>query len=97
MTDMVELENVNEGKGNTRLPRERYEAFRALILAAVPDDEEGIAFTTLIDTVRANIPEDKRGALGSVGWHVTSVKLDLEAKGLIERIPGRKPQHLRKA
>ena len=29
---------------------------------------------------------------GSIGWYTTTIKLDLEARGLIERIPGRRPQ-----
>jgi hypothetical protein len=32
---------------------------------------------------------------GSVGWYYTTVKLDLEARKLIERIPGSKPQIIR--
>jgi Family of unknown function (DUF6958) len=34
--------------------------------------------------------------LGSVGWYTTSVNLDLEARGLIERVPGAQPQRLRR-
>ena len=32
---------------------------------------------------------------GSVSWYVVSVKLDLEARGVLERIDGRSPQQLR--
>lgn len=32
---------------------------------------------------------------GSASWYVTTAKLDLEARGIIERSPGRRPQHLR--
>jgi len=32
---------------------------------------------------------------GSIGWYTPKVKLDLEARGPIERIPDKKPQHLR--
>ena len=32
---------------------------------------------------------------GSISWYVTTVKLDLEAKGMIERIPKVSPQQLR--
>jgi hypothetical protein len=32
---------------------------------------------------------------GSIGWYTTIIKLDLEARGLIELIPDKKPQHLR--
>jgi len=32
---------------------------------------------------------------GSIPWYVTTVKLDLEARGLIERIPNARSQRLR--
>ena len=32
---------------------------------------------------------------GSIPWYVTTVKLDLEARQAIERVPAKKPQHLR--
>ena len=34
--------------------------------------------------------------LSSVGWYATTVKLDLEARGLIERVPDARPQRLRR-
>jgi hypothetical protein len=34
---------------------------------------------------------------GSVSWYVTTVKLDLETRGVVERVPGQKPQRLRLA
>jgi hypothetical protein len=34
---------------------------------------------------------------GSISWYVTTVKLDLEARGLIARVPGSHPQRLRMA
>ncbi len=32
---------------------------------------------------------------GSISWYVTTVKLDLEARKVIERVPGSRPQRLR--
>ena len=32
---------------------------------------------------------------GSVSWYTTTVKLDMEVKREIERVPGSKPQRLR--
>ena len=36
-----------------------------------------------------------QGFEGSIPWYVTTVKLDLEARGFIERIPNARPQRLR--
>ena len=32
---------------------------------------------------------------GSVSWYIVTVKLDLEARGIVERLPNIKPQMLR--
>ena len=94
--EMLTLLNVNEGVGNTNMAREKYEIYKEAILKAVPADETGISFKDLPKKVKTLLPEDKLNRLGKLTWHVTSVKLDLEARGLIERIPGVKPQHLRR-
>ena len=44
----------------------------------------------------ADVHEELEGSFdGSITWYVTTVKLDLEARGLIERIPRSSPQRLR--
>ncbi|MCZ7544494.1 MAG: hypothetical protein M5R40_13685 [Anaerolineae bacterium] len=53
-----------------------------------------MTFADLIPAVDAALAGDFDG---SVGWHVTTVKLDLEARGLIERVPQSRPQRLRRA
>jgi hypothetical protein len=42
-------------------------------------------------TMAIRLPEFR----GSIGWYTTIVKLDLEARDLIERITDKKPQPLR--
>jgi len=47
-----------------------------------------------------NLPKWKFDAIQSailtvLKWHVTSVKLEMEVRGEIERIPGRVPQRLK--
>jgi len=94
--ETIVLRNVKEGVGNTNMARWKYDAYREAILRAVPADEAGVAFKELPERVRALLPADQLDRLGSVTWHVTSVKLDLEACGLLERVPGAKPQRLRR-
>ena len=94
--EMIQLQNINRGVGNTRLEKGRYEIYRQAILQAVPTTVTGILFKDLPAAVREHLPIEKLAQLGSVSWHVTTVKLDLEARGLIERIPGSKPQRLRR-
>ncbi len=94
--EMIQLLNVNQGVGNSRMEREKYEIYAQAILEAVPPDREGIRFKDLSREVERRLPRGRRPELGSVTWHTTTVKLDLEARGLIERIPGSKPQRLRR-
>jgi hypothetical protein len=34
-------------------------------------------------------------ALGSLGWHITTVRLEMEVRGEIERVPGKRPLELK--
>ena len=69
---------------------------KSALLEVIPAEPGAIAFGELRDAVRPHLPTEVfEGA--SVGWFVTSVKLDLEARGLIERVPGSGPQRLRRS
>jgi hypothetical protein len=64
---------------------------RQAILASLRINEE-MTFADLTEDVRRNL---KGSFDGSINWYVTTVKLDLEARGEIERIQGKAPQRLR--
>jgi len=93
--EKVTLLNPKPGVGNTNMARWKYNAYREAILKALAQAEPDLAFKELPDHTRRNLPPDQLDRLGSITWHVTSVKLDLEAGGLIERVPGKQPQRLR--
>lgn len=50
----------------------------------------------LKDLMKPHLPNGEVPRGGKAGWWVMAVKLDLEARGLIERVPKSKPQHVRK-
>ena len=83
------------GKKPTAIDKWKYDLVREAILAAVPADEDGVEFKALSSLVEARIPAADLEKLGSVSWYTTTVKLDLEVKGEIERIPNSKPQRIR--
>lgn len=87
--------NVNRDSGN-RISVEKYEAVRKLLLKLVPKSKEGIAFRDLPALVARELPKDMQPARGSASWLVTVVKLDLEARGILQRLPGVVPQRLRR-
>ena len=79
------------GKTGVNIERVKYDPVRQAIIASV--GESGVlAFKELPGAVASPLPADFDG---SVGWYTTTVKLDLEARGLIERVPGKTPQILR--
>jgi len=105
MTDQekVVCRTPTPGKQAKRIDRWKYEAVRRAILEAVPpsgdsggsgEAGEGLAFAELAGEVGRRLSADERGRLGSVPWYATTVKLDLEVKGEIRRVPGVTPQRL---
>ena len=89
--------NPDPEKQGTRIERMKYEQLREAILSVVPPDENGLYFKDLSDEVESYLGAEKISALGSVGWYTTTVKLDLEARGEIERVPGSSPQRIRRS
>ncbi len=90
-----EVLNVNTGRSDGTIDREKYEAMKNARLEVIPEGEEGVLFGELAERVKPLLPEKVfEGA--SIGWYTTTVKLDLEARGLIERVPKASPQRLRR-
>jgi len=81
----------------TAIERWKFEAVRAAIRAALPDRGEGLPFKELPARVDAHLDTGTRLRLGSIAWYTTTVKLELEVRGEIVRVPGRGPQRLRLA
>lgn len=82
-TDRVSLANPNTGRDDLRIRRLYYEHVRSAIMHAINDAGE-LKFAALAAEVEARTPAEL-WADASVGWYATSVKLDLEAKGLIAK------------
>jgi hypothetical protein len=92
----VQTRHPEPGKVMPRIAKTKYDAVRRAILRAVPRSRRGIPFQELPRRVADLLPGQTRATLGSVGWYTTTIKLDLEARGEIERVPGVRPQHLRR-
>lgn len=95
--DKVLTRTVTPGTEGTRISRAKYDAAREALLAVIPPAPGSIAFSELPAAVRARLPGGEIPGGGSVSWYVTVVKLDLEARGLIERLPGPGSQRLRRS
>lgn len=84
------------GKSSTNIDQWKYDAVRAAIRKAVPRNKLGLEFRALPAAVKAHLSPDHLARLGSVSWYTTTVKLDLEVRGELERVPGSRPQRLRR-
>jgi hypothetical protein len=83
------------GRKATRIERWKFEAVRRAILEVLPPEPPGIGFMyELPGLVEAALSPEERADLGSVGWYTTTVKLELEVRGEIARVPGISPQRL---
>lgn len=80
-----------QGKKGVNIDVEKYELIKSTIIACVQNAGE-ISFSDLTSCVDATLSFSFDG---SIAWYVTTVKLDLEARNLLERVPSRRPQHLR--
>ncbi len=92
----VQTRHPDPDKSGPRISRVKYDAVREAILKAVPRDADGLPFKELPDRVRKLLPRRVREELGSVSWYTVTVKLDLEARRVLERIPGARPQRIRR-
>ncbi|MEZ6196417.1 MAG: hypothetical protein R3F20_11930 [Planctomycetota bacterium] len=92
--DKITCRTPTPGKTPVRIPRWKYDALRAAILAATPRRGEGVLFGELSEAVADRLDDDVLSRLGSIPWHVTTVKLDLECRGELHRVAGARPQRL---
>ena len=91
MEEKIMTRHPDPGKSGVNISKQKYDVVRAAIVHAISARGE-ITFKELTQDVQARL----EGTFdGSISWYVTTVKLDLEARGLIERVPKSRPQRLR--
>jgi hypothetical protein len=79
------------GKQGVNISRQKYEQIRDFILQSLLESGQ----TTYQALVEHAITELEGKFEGSIPWYIVTVKLDLEARGEIERIPGTSPHLIR--
>jgi hypothetical protein len=75
-----------EGTSATHIPRWKFDACRRALRTVLTEGEhpaKGIA-----ERAAAHLSQQERAELGSVGWHMTTVRLELEVRGEIMRAKG---------
>jgi hypothetical protein len=80
-------------KQGVNISRQKYEIIREAILCVLKTEKE----ITFMKLSRAVENEVNGNFDGSVMWYVTTVKLDMEARGEVKRVPNSRPQLVRLA
>ena len=82
--------HLAEGKSGVNISRLKYNLMREAIIIAL--DQKGIlTFQELRSAVEARLEGRFEG---SIGWYFTTIKLDLEARGIVVRVGSGSPQRL---
>lgn len=90
MKDMIRTLHPQKKQG-VNISKEKYEIIRKAILTTLRQHKE-MPFMKLSREVEKEINGNFKG---SVTWYVTTVKLDLEARGEVKRVPNSRPQLVR--
>ena len=90
MKDMIRTLHPEKKQG-VNISRDKYEIIRKAIICVLQDKKE----MTFMNLSRAVEKEVNGNFDGSVMWYVTTVKLDLEARGEVKRVPNSRPQLVR--
>lgn len=78
------------GKAGVNIDKQKYDTVREAIVLSLR--EHG---TLTFGDLTAEVRKRLEGTFaGSISWYVTTVKLDLEARGEIARVPKSSPQRL---
>tara|TARA_B100000676_G_scaffold313312_1_gene393294 strand:- start:4900 stop:5250 length:351 start_codon:yes stop_codon:yes gene_type:complete len=85
--ERVECRSPTPGRQGVRILRWKYQWVADALLAEIPATGEGVLFRDLPGRVARHLGPERVQRLGSVNWYVTTVKQDLEARGVIRRLP----------
>lgn len=88
MNELIQTLHPDPSKQGVRIEKDKYEMMRESILLNLKQ-LGAVTFTEL----SAVVEDQLSGRFdGSVMWYFTTVKLDLEARGELRRVPKSKPQ-----
>lgn len=88
-SDKITIESITSPHHTERVNRAKYMAMREALTTVLPGDPPGM---TVADAKAALLPilsNDQFPGGDKAGWWLKAVQLDLEAKGVIRRGPGK--------
>lgn len=87
--DKIAIESITSPHHIQRVDRSKYEAMRAALLAVLPDMPPGLSVAEAKAELLPLLPDALFPEGAKAGWWLKAVQLDLEAKGLIQRVAGK--------
>lgn len=86
----------NTGTSNTHVNPERYTAMADALLKVLPTEGEGLTWPEIVEAVAPQVPRELFPEVKTVRWYSICVRLDLEARGLVERLTEKKRLRFRR-
>ncbi len=90
MADRIQTRNPDKTKQGVNIDRVKYDQVKDAILSALRAGG-AMTFGELAQAVERKLQGKFEG---SIRWYFTTVKLDLEARRVLKRVPGSSPQRL---
>lgn len=88
-SDKQVVENVNVPGATTRVDRVKYEAMRQAMLSVAANAPPGLTQAEWLVALKPLLSEALYPNGKTSGWWLKTVQLDLEAKKLLVRVPGK--------
>lgn len=76
--------------GVTHIPSWKFDLLRRALLELLSEGD--VPFAQLARKTGSKLTTEQKAQLGSLSWHVTTVKLELEVRGEVGRRKGASPQ-----
>lgn len=89
--DRIRTLNPDPRKMGSNISRGKYDQIRNAIILALQQTEQ-LTFNELRTAVETQLDGQFEG---SISWYYTTVKLDLEARGIIKRLGSSSPQRIK--
>lgn len=81
-----------QGKNGVNISKAKYDQVKRVVLKVITE-QQPVSFSDMFEIANGILKDESFD--GKPGWYVTTVKLDLEARKVVERIPKTSPHQLR--
>jgi hypothetical protein len=80
----------HDGKKGVNISKDKYDVMRDAIISVITKQKQ-----VTLSELGAQVERELAYSLdGKIGWYLMAVKLDLEVRGVITKVPGVSPQTL---